>query len=405
MKKRLFSLLCALTLLLGAVPAAAALEGESRQAAETLTELHLIQSVPADKALQTAATRRQATELLVSLYGVTTADRDVSPQEYAVSKGWVTVTDGQQEAIPTDEICASLLRQLGYDNCDEANAALCARRIGLIARDYDETLTVGDLYQLVRDALVFPNAEGVTIAQRLVQQGVCTQAEIQELFPEELSARQTADRYMAAVFSLDTYSTDDHYKKGRVDNGGSGFFVSPDGLAITNCHTIEEAIHATATLVTGEVFPVEKVVFYSADLDLALLRISKTTVDKKTTVPFFACLEIAEDPALRPGDKVYTLGVPLGVSLAISDGIVSATNHKVERFALPCVLNTADISHGSSGGALLNVYGHVVGVTTGAYEAGNNLYISIPVTPILEVDWTAEGISLAQVLEEMLANE
>ena len=45
--------------------------------------------------------------------------------------------------------------------------------------------------------------------------------------------------------------------------------------------------------------------------------------------------------------------------------IVSATDHMVSKFSAPCVVNTADISHGSSGGALLNVYGHVVGVTSG----------------------------------------
>ena len=53
----------------------------------------------------------------------------------------------------------------------------------------------------------------------------------------------------------------------------------------------------------------------------------------------------------------------------------------------------------------MNIYGHVAGVTTGAYSAGNNLYISVPLTPILEADWEAEGITLAQVLEEVTAAE
>lgn len=405
MKKRILSLLCVLTLLLGALPSAAALEGESRRAAEALTELHLLTTVPTEKALKTLATRRQATDLLVRLYGVTPAQREVSPQEYAVAQGWVTVTSGQQDAIPTGELCAALLRQLGYEDVDSGSAVLLARRIGLTSRDYEETLTFGELCELTLDALVFPDAQGVTAAERLVEAGVCTQEEVRDLFPETLTARQTADRYMSAVFSVDTYYTADHFKKGRADNGGSGFFISAGGLALTNYHTIEQSILATVTLVTGETFPVESVVFHDPDLDLALLRISKTTVDKRTTTPSFSFLKLAEDPELRPGDRVYTLGVPLGITLAISDGIVSAVNHSTERFALPCVLNTADISHGSSGGALMNVYGCVVGVTTGAYEGGNNLYISLPVSPILEVDWTAEGITLAEVLAQALADE
>ena len=65
------------------------------------------------------------------------------------------------------------------------------------------------------------------------------------------------------------------------------------------------------------------------------------------------------------------------------------------------MVNTADISHGRSGGALLNVYGQGVGVTSGAYEAGNSLYISVSLSPILETDWEAEGITLAELKREL----
>ena len=157
-------------------------------------------------------------------------------------------------------------------------------------------------------------------------------------------------------------------------------------------------------MITGETFLVDRVLFYDPDADLALLRISKTSQDK-LEVPFFSFLEIAEDPALRRGDRIYTLGVPLGITPAISQGIVSATDHKVDQFSFPCVVNTADISHGSSGGALLNVYGHVVGVTSGAYEAGNSLYISVSLSPILETDWEAEGITLAELKRELQQQE
>ena len=53
----------------------------------------------------------------------------------------------------------------------------------------------------------------------------------------------------------------------------------------------------------------------------------------------------------------------------------------------------------------MNIYGRVVGVTTGAYSSGNNLYLSVPLTPVLEADWTVEGITLAEVLKEAVARE
>lgn len=405
MKKRLISLLCALTLLLCAVPAAAALENEARQAAQTLASFHLIDSVPSDEELKEPASRVQATELLVRFYGVTPSTRDVSPQDYAISKGWITVTGHQSEAVPTGEVCASLLRQLGYAGFTDEDAALFARRVALTSRNYGDTLTLGDLYELVRDALAFPDAQGVSAVQRLAKAGLCTQADVQRLSPQELTAREAADKHLAAVFRLDTYYTERSYERNRNDNGGSGFFVSADGLAVTNYHAIEDAMFATVTLVTGEIFEVERVLFYDPDADLALLKISQTTKDGKTKVPVFSYLELAEDPDLRPGDVVYTMGVPLGLVMTISDGVVSAVNHQVEGFSLPCTINTADISHGSSGGVLMNVYGHVVGVTTGAYSAGNNLYISVPLSPILEADWKAEGQTLAEVLKEVHGGE
>ena len=400
MKKRFLSLLCALTLLLGAVPSAAALEGESRRAAETLAALGLLDAVPSQEALAAPATRLQSTELLVRFAGVTAARREVSVQEYAVSRGWVTVTGGQQEAVPSSEFCAALLRQLGYEGFTDGTAGLFARRIGLTTRDYGETLTLGDLCQLLRDALTFPNQAGVPTARKLEEAGLCTQAQVQALFPEELTARQVADRHMAAVFRLDTYYTDKAYEKDLRSNGGSGFFISTDGLAVTNYHAIDGAVHATANLVTGECFEVERVLYYDDDADLALLRVSRTTRDGKTDVPFFSFLELAENPELRRGDRVCTLGVPLGLTMAISEGVISATDHQVEGYTYPCVVNTADISHGSSGGVLVNVYGRVVGVTTGAYSSGNSMYISVPLTPILEADWTAEGITLEEVRAE-----
>ena len=100
---------------------------------------------------------------------------------------------------------------------------------------------------------------------------------------------------------------------------------------------------------------------------------------------------------LRVGDTVYAIGNPLGLGLAVSSGIVSATQRVAERYTLPCVMSTADISEGSSGGALLNVYGQVVAVTSGAYVYGNSMYLAVPIDPVLTADLTGQGQTLAEV--------
>ncbi|MBQ9346006.1 MAG: hypothetical protein IJT94_01530, partial [Oscillibacter sp.] len=76
----------------------------------------------------------------------------------------------------------------------------------------------------------------------------------------------------------------------------------------------------------------------------------------------------------------------------------------VDRYSLPCVMNTADISFGSSGGALLNIYGRVIGVTSGAYRQGNNMYLAVPADKIKDVlkdaSFGMEGTTLRSVAEE-----
>ena len=52
-----------------------------------------------------------------------------------------------------------------------------------------------------------------------------------------------------------------------------------------------------------------------------------------------------------------------------------------------------------AGGALLNVYGQAVAVTSGAYVYGNSMYLAVPIDPILTADLTGEGLTLPEVLE------
>ena len=208
-----------------------------------------------------------------------------------------------------------------------------------------------------------------------------------------LTASQIYRKCSGAVFYLESY--DDEACETPVSSA-SGFFISSDGLAVTNYHSIQGASHATVTLSSGECYPVESVVYYAPKLDLAVLRVSRTDVDGHV-VPAFSCLELAGTPDVRAGDTVYALGNPLGLGLSVSSGVVSAPSREVSGYALPCVVNTADISKGSSGGALLNVYGHVIGVTSGAFANGNGMYLAVPVDPLMVLNFSDPGMSLAEV--------
>lgn len=424
MKKRIVSLVCALVLLTGALPSAAALQGEAGRAADALATLGLIEAA-ADGEYHTgeSATRAQAVVLLVALAGERqAAERDnwisgfvdvpawASKEiTYAAHRGWASgtaLTRFQPDSTVTANAWFTfLLRMLGYSDkagdFDVSGAALFAQQIGLAARTYSGGLTRGQLYQSAMDAMTFSYKDGgTTVIGRLVERNASLRAAANALGLMEttLTARQVSDQLTAAVFRLEMYQKKMQIDEGRPVSTASGFFISADGLAVTNYHSIEDGIHGTATLATGEEFPIERVVYYDPDIDIAVLKISQTTTGGKATSAF-KYLELVGTGDVRPGDRVYTLGNPLGGGLAVSEGVVSATEREVEGYTRPCVVNTADISKGSSGGALMNIYGQVVAVTTGAYAQGNSMYLGVPVDPVMEADLTQEGWTLAEVVK------
>ena len=421
MKKKLIALFCLLTLLISSVPAAA-LEGEALRSADLLATLNLVNGKEnGDYALDTPATRAQATVLLVRLAGAESAARkDIqntpfrdlpswarSEIVYAARQGWAYGASASafnpNEPISANAWFGMLLRMLGYSekahDFRPEDAPAFAQRLGLVSKSYSGNLTRGDLFESMSEILFFPyKDQEFTVLEKLIQTGTCSRYTVNALglLNKELTARQLADRHMAAVFCTDLYDNEAAVSDKTPTSNASGFFISADGLAVTNYHSIEGSIYATAALCTGDVYEIERVVYYDKEIDIAVVRVSQTsTKNQKTSA--FSYLDLAGTDDIRHGDIVYTLGNPLGLGLAVSAGIISDTARNVERYALPCVMNTADISQGSSGGALLNIYGQVIAVTSGAYTYGNNMYLAVPVDPVLTADLSVTGQTLAEV--------
>lgn len=421
MKAKLLAVFCALTMLLGAVPAAGALEGEAQRAADTLVTLGLIDDETGD--LTAPATRAQAAVLLVDLAAAAedaahdnwiSGFRDVPAEAYsaityAAHQGWITgvtaVEFRPDQTITANAWSAFLLRMLGYSDQDGdfsvSGAAAFAQRIGLLSSAWDGALTLGGLYQMALDALSFSYRDGSgTVLERLIAEGCVSSsaANALGLLDPVLTARQVADRCTAAVFCLQGYAEQEEIEQETPSTDASAFFISADGVAVTNYHSIDGSIYATATLTTGDVYPVERVLYYDADADIAVIKVSQTAL-KGDDTSAFAFLEMVGTADARPGDTVYTIGNPLGMGLAVSSGIVSAVERPVTGYSLPCIMNTADISHGSSGGALLNAYGQVLAVTTGAFTYGNNMYVAVPVDTLMTMDLSGEGWTLEEVVQ------
>ncbi len=420
MKKRFLTLLLVLSLVLSLCPGALALTGESERAADTLAALGLVNGTPDGYALEREASIEQGAALIVRLLGGTDANtpkcgwKDVPAwakrdMDYCSYHGLIRSTEYEANAPLSAELwSAMLLRAVGFDDQNGAftlaGAVAAARRVGLLAQNISGTLNRGTLFETAANALRYSRtAEGETIAAALVRKGAVDRvtASALGLLDRTYTAREIADRYMSAGICLELYYDEDAIAKGESSSTASAFFITEDGIAVTNYHSIDDAIYATGTLSTGEVVEVQEVLYYDRHIDIAVIRLAREDENGKA-LPSYLPLKLAGAKEARVGDKVYTIGNPLGLGLAFSSGIISATEHMVELSTKPCIICDATISQGSSGGALMNEYGEVLGVTTGAYAKGNNMYIAVTVDPVMELDLDRlEGITLRQCVDEV----
>ena len=414
MKKRilLLSLICCLLL---SCPAAA-LTGDAERAADTLVSLHLATGTPDGYHLEEAATLPQAAVLLVRLLGAE-ADAAAETRWYGLADtpawansalnycAWQGLLRAEEyaplAALSGEQWSAMLLRAVGIS--DFTNAANTARRIGLTDRALGESVTRGEMFETAMQALIYP-ADGGTLIEKLTAKGLCTSAQVNALglLNKELTARQIADRKKSAVFCLTLYDSKEKLESDEAFSSASAFFIDDNGTAVTNFHSIDHAIHGTGTLITGEVLEIERVLYYSVDYDLAVIRMSDHTVDG-TPVRGLNTLELVGKKDARVGDVAYTVGNPLGLGLSLSAGVISAVDHEADLSTLPCIVCDAAISKGSSGGAMMNAFGQVIGVTTGAYANGNSMFLVVPVDPILQEDLSGEGITLFTFVNEVNA--
>lgn len=79
----------------------------------------------------------------------------------------------------------------------------------------------------------------------------------------------------------------------------SGFLISSDGVAVTNYHSLEDGVYALATFSTGESYPVESVLYYDTEIDIAVVRLAKTSITGKE-VSAFSYLELAGTEDVLP---------------------------------------------------------------------------------------------------------
>jgi len=140
---------------------------------------------------------------------------------------------------------------------------------------------------------------------------------------------------------------------------GSGVAFRTDGHILTNRHVVDGASTVTVIAADGTSLTA-KIVGTDADTDIAVLK-----VDSEMPVATLGSVS-----GLQVGQQAIAIGSPLGLSggPSVTVGVVSALGRRIDASdgvpLVDMIQTDAPISPGSSGGALVDANGHVIGITT-----------------------------------------
>lgn len=415
MKKKIIALLLAVTLAAAlALPACAASSLEMN-AADHLYTLGLFRGTQKGFELDRGATREEAMVMIVKLLGREKtalgsdwshpfSDVDAWADDYVGycwQKGLVSGYDdrhfGGGDAVTGAQYLTLVLRVLGYSpaagDFQWDYPWTLAKELGLIDDSFpcntDEVCTRGAA-ALISDNALYCGLKngGETLGEYLEN---VSSAPVQAL-----TGAQIARKCSGAIFRLETfYDTDCTTQFGSA----SGFFISPDGVAVTNYHALDGHLGARAELITGEKYPVAGIISADPVRDLAVIKVDLTALDGSVRTKF-QYLELGRSVLMEEGDAVYAIGSPLSQGNTMTAGIVSN----------PCRTANGDHQYiqvsaatavGSSGGALLNDRGQVVGVTTAIFSQGDDMTLCVPIDALLQLSKTDPVRSLYDYRQEV----
>ena len=160
----------------------------------------------------------------------------------------------------------------------------------------------------------------------------------------------------------------------RLDGGGSGVVITPDGFVLTSAHVVAGTDRGVASFVDGRELTVEVV---GADplSDLAVLRTEPSDL---------AAAELGDAEGLQVGQLVVAIGNPNGFAGSVTAGVVSALGRSLPtrsgstmRIVENVIQTDAALNPGNSGGALADGEGCVVGINTAV--AGVGLGLAVPI--------------------------
>lgn len=403
MKKRAVSVLLAIALCFALLPTAAGAAArdtslEDRLAAG-LKQLGLFQGVSdTDFDLRRTPNRIEALVMLIRFLGKETealqgrwthpftdvpawADKYVGyAYEAGLANGMGETLYGGNTTAGSATYLTFVLRALGYSDANGADFVWddpykLATEIGILPQGTNVVdFWRADMVRVSYAALPVKLKNGnKALYETLIESGAFTRAQYDAVYDPAafqknapagkttLTAEQISAACAPAVFYIDVYALN-----GTLFGHGSGFFISGDGLAVTNFHVAANGRRLVITTIDGKTYSDVRIIDSDKENDLALLKVAGSG---------FPYLELGDSSRVAQGQKVYAIGNPLGLTNTMSEGIVS--NPRRTLGGTEYIQISAPIAAGSSGGALLNEEGKAIGVTSAGFSIAD-LNLAIP---------------------------
>jgi len=181
--------------------------------------------------------------------------------------------------------------------------------------------------------------------------------------------RGAVDNVMPSIVSVVGRNGADEgedYSIQGIENIGSGVIVSSDGYILTNNHVIANAEEIEVELYDGSRHT-GWMIGQDVSTDLAVVKVD---LDGLPVIVF------GDDSAVKVGDVVMAFGNPFGLQHSVSMGVISAIgrnqlglSRREDYFQTDAAINP-----GSSGGALTNTRGELIGINSALYTEAQNVY-------------------------------
>ena len=176
------------------------------------------------------------------------------------------------------------------------------------------------------------------------------------------SLQQIIEEVEPATFIVYTY---DEY--GTPSGSGSGFFIEPNGVGVTNWHVLDKSIKAVIKTPSGRQYEIDSVLCASAKKDILVFKVQNKDNTTFKTITF-------SKTKPEKGNPVYNIGAPMGMESSVSEGIVASYREDSHG---EIVQTTAPISPGSSGSPLLTDKGEVFAIATFKRRGGENMNFGV----------------------------